>query len=38
MKEQNMLDAFGMMEGYCNLLIERVHLIEQEKLVSFCFS
>lgn len=27
-----MLDAFGMMEGYCNLLIERVHLIEQEKM------
>lgn len=27
-----MLDAFGMVEGYCNLLIERVHLIEQEKM------
>lgn len=38
MKEQNMLDAFGMMEGYCNLLIERVHLIEQEKLASFSIS
>lgn len=33
-KEQNMLDAFIMMEGYCNLLTGRVHLIEQDKLVS----
>ncbi|KAJ4710541.1 IST1-like protein [Melia azedarach] len=31
-KEQNMLDAFIMMEGYCNLLTERVHLIEQDKV------
>ncbi|GMJ13469.1 IST1-LIKE 6 [Hibiscus trionum] len=31
MKEQNMLDVFGILEGYCNLLIERVHLIEQER-------
>ncbi|KAE8681306.1 putative tbp-1 interacting protein [Hibiscus syriacus] len=30
-KEQNMLDVFGIIEGYCNLLIERVHLIEQER-------
>ncbi|KAL5828438.1 hypothetical protein ACOSQ3_017906 [Xanthoceras sorbifolium] len=31
-KEQNMLDAFMMMESYCNLLIERIHLIEQHKV------
>ncbi|KAK2635832.1 hypothetical protein Ddye_030624 [Dipteronia dyeriana] len=31
-KEQNMLDAFVMMESYCNLLIERIHLIEQDKV------
>ncbi|XVF43027.1 hypothetical protein PTKIN_Ptkin02bG0007500 [Pterospermum kingtungense] len=31
-KEQNMLDVFIMVEGYCNLVIERVHLIEQEKV------
>ncbi|KAB1221042.1 IST1-like protein [Morella rubra] len=30
-KEQNMFDVFVMMEGYCNLLIERVNLIEQER-------
>lgn len=30
-KEQNMYDAFVMLESYCNLLIERVHLIEQER-------
>ncbi|XP_073053908.1 uncharacterized protein [Primulina eburnea] len=30
-KEQNMLDVYAMMEGYCHLLIERVSLIEQEK-------
>ncbi|OWM89363.1 uncharacterized protein LOC116201894 [Punica granatum] len=30
-REQNMLDAYLMMESYCNLLIERVNLIEQEK-------
>lgn len=36
-KEQNMLDAFVMMESYCNLLIERVHLIEQDKLVSYIY-
>ncbi|KAL4278464.1 hypothetical protein GQ457_03G012200 [Hibiscus cannabinus] len=31
MKEQNMLDVFGILEGYCNLLAERIHLIEQER-------
>ncbi|KAK7269746.1 hypothetical protein RIF29_22481 [Crotalaria pallida] len=30
-KEQNMLDVYDMIEGYCVLLIERVHLIEQER-------
>lgn len=30
-KEQNMLDVYGRIEGYLNLLIERVHLIEQER-------
>ncbi|GKV43948.1 hypothetical protein SLEP1_g51181 [Rubroshorea leprosula] len=30
-KEQNMLDVFVMLEGYCNLLIERVHLMEQDR-------
>ncbi|XP_075473416.1 uncharacterized protein LOC142504433 [Primulina tabacum] len=30
-KEQNMLDVYAMLEGYCHLLIERVSLIEQEK-------
>lgn len=30
-KEQNMLDVFVMIEGYCNLVTERVHLIEQER-------
>ncbi|KAK9276996.1 hypothetical protein L1049_006535 [Liquidambar formosana] len=30
-KEQNMLDVFVMMEGYCLLLVERVDLIEQER-------
>ena len=37
-KEQNMLDVFVMLEGYCNLVIERVHLIEQERLVSSIIS
>ncbi|XP_057961455.1 uncharacterized protein LOC131153271 [Malania oleifera] len=31
-KEQNMLDVFSMMGGYFLLLIERVHLLEQEKV------
>ncbi|XAR55832.1 hypothetical protein NMG60_11036044 [Bertholletia excelsa] len=31
-KEQNMLDAFVMIEGYCNLLAERTSLIQQEKV------
>ncbi|KAF8033103.1 hypothetical protein BT93_D1870 [Corymbia citriodora subsp. variegata] len=30
-KEQNMLDAYDLMESYCNLLMERADLIEQEK-------
>lgn len=30
-KEQNMLDVFAMVEGYCILLRERVKLIEHEK-------
>lgn len=29
-KEQNMLDAFAMIEGYCLLLTERVELIEHD--------
>jgi len=32
-KDQNMLDVYDRIEGYCNLLIERIHLIEQERLV-----
>ncbi|KAA8532724.1 hypothetical protein F0562_032757 [Nyssa sinensis] len=31
-KEQNLLDVFVMIEGYCLLVIERVNLIEQEKV------
>ncbi|KAL2546492.1 uncharacterized protein Fot_15725 [Forsythia ovata] len=31
-KEQNMLDVFDIIEGYCHLLIERINLIEQEKV------
>ncbi|XP_040996772.1 uncharacterized protein LOC121242851 [Juglans microcarpa x Juglans regia] len=31
-KEQNMLDVFVMIESYCNLLIERINLIEQERV------
>ncbi|XP_052199607.1 uncharacterized protein LOC127806394 [Diospyros lotus] len=30
-KEQNMLDVFVMMEGYCHLLAERIDLIEHAK-------
>ncbi|KAL3644646.1 hypothetical protein CASFOL_009826 [Castilleja foliolosa] len=30
-KEQNMLDMFDLLEGYCSLLLERVNLIGQEK-------
>lgn len=30
-KEQNTFDAFVMVEGYCDLLIERVSLIENQK-------
>ncbi|KAL6577689.1 hypothetical protein OROMI_010017 [Orobanche minor] len=32
MKEQNMLDVFVLVEGYCHLLLERVNLIEHEKI------
>lgn len=31
-KDQNMLDVYVMMEGYCNLMIERLQLIEQERV------
>ncbi|OAY31293.1 uncharacterized protein LOC110631369 [Manihot esculenta] len=31
-KEQHLLDVYVMMEGYCNLLVERVHLIVQERV------
>ncbi|KAJ9140721.1 hypothetical protein P3X46_031331 [Hevea brasiliensis] len=31
-KEQHMLDVYVMIEGYCNLLVERVHLIDQERV------
>lgn len=30
-KEQNMLDVYAMIEGYCLLLVERVSIIEEEK-------
>ncbi|XP_057447868.1 uncharacterized protein LOC130739563 isoform X2 [Lotus japonicus] len=30
-KDQNMLDMYDKIEGYCSLLIERIHLIEQER-------
>ncbi|XP_073158470.1 uncharacterized protein [Henckelia pumila] len=30
-KEQNMLDVYVMLEGYCHLLMERVSLIQQQK-------
>ncbi|XAR72374.1 hypothetical protein NMG60_11018989 [Bertholletia excelsa] len=30
-KEQNLLDVYVMIEGYCHLLEERIHLIEQER-------
>lgn len=32
-KEQNMLDVYVMIHGFCSLLIERVNLLEQQKLV-----
>lgn len=28
-----MLDVLAMIEGYCHLLIERINLVEREKLV-----
>ncbi|KAG8366595.1 hypothetical protein BUALT_Bualt17G0096200 [Buddleja alternifolia] len=31
-KEQNMLDVYDSLEGYCHLLLERIDLIEQEKV------
>ncbi|CAN4121872.1 unnamed protein product [Withania somnifera] len=31
-KEQNMLDVFDMVEGYCLQTIERINLIQQEKI------
>jgi hypothetical protein len=30
-----MLDALNMIEGYLNLLVERVDLIEKERFVSY---
>lgn len=30
-----MMDVYDKIEGYCNLLIERVHLIEQERCFFF---
>lgn len=43
MKEQNMVDVFVILEGYCNLLVERLHLIEQDRfvissIIAFSFS
>jgi hypothetical protein len=32
-KDQNMLDVFAMIDSYCNLLIERVALLQKNKLV-----
>lgn len=32
-KEQNTLDAFVMIEGYCHLLLDRIELIQEERLV-----
>ncbi|KAK6931484.1 Vacuolar protein sorting-associated protein Ist1 [Dillenia turbinata] len=31
-REQNMLDVFAIIEGYCLLLVERVNLIEQDRV------
>ena len=33
-----MLDVYDMIEGYCNLLIERIHLIEHERFVHISHS
>ncbi|KAG5521501.1 hypothetical protein RHGRI_033909 [Rhododendron griersonianum] len=30
-KEQNTLDAFVMIEGYCHLLLDRIELIQEER-------
>jgi len=32
-KEQNMLDVYDEIEGYFNLLVERIHLIAQQRCV-----
>ena len=37
-KEQNMLDVFVMVDGYCHLLLQRISLMEHEKYVSFLAS
>lgn len=34
-REQNMVDAFTIMETYCNLLVEKVMLIQNNKYVWF---
>lgn len=34
-REQNMLDAYAMIENYFHLLVERVVLIQNNKLVSY---
>ncbi|XP_065880477.1 uncharacterized protein [Euphorbia lathyris] len=31
-KEQNMLDVYLIIEEYCNLLVERLHLIEEDRI------
>lgn len=36
-KEQNMLDVFVLVEGYCHLFAERLDLVDKEKLVLFFF-
>ncbi|KAK6133853.1 hypothetical protein DH2020_032403 [Rehmannia glutinosa] len=38
-KEQNMLDVFVLLEGYCHLLLERVNLLQHENRIDFdlCF-
>lgn len=32
-KEQNMLDVFAMIANYCDVLIERVELLQKNRLV-----
>lgn len=36
-KEQNMLDVFVLVEGYCHLFVERLDLVDKEKLVVVFF-